>query len=254
MTFMLFSEETEVEILLSCYQTNEAVRELRYPADVPTSVEMGALLAQIEWGNARDFDVRSCCCWHVVLIIQDMSGMVSELIARFVPQVRGLHCRAVNAIRMTQGAFKTAPLNTPDSQTRLVAAENAAVEQQITEAWLSLHKIGPLECARFGFWSSYCCFISNTHRAYCEIVNVWPYARAASYAVEDRTQPGRPLLLAIMPDHIAVLDGQAYILSYSLQFAHLKFFGANEGLFVMPLNWLLCSFLFSSLMLRLGHY
>jgi hypothetical protein len=178
MTFMLFSEETEVEILLSCYQTNEAVRELRYPADVPTSVELGALLAQIEWGNARDFDVRSCCCWHVVLITQDMSGMVSELISRFVPQVRGLHCRAVNAIRMTQGAFKTAPLNTPDSQTRLVAAENAAVEQQITEAWLSLHKIGPLECARFGFWSSYCCFISNTHRAYCEIVNVWPYARA----------------------------------------------------------------------------
>jgi hypothetical protein len=46
-----------VELLLGCYQVNEAVIEERYPADSSTLVELGSLLAQIDWGNASDFEV-----------------------------------------------------------------------------------------------------------------------------------------------------------------------------------------------------
>ena len=66
--------------------------------------------------------------------------------------------------------------------------------------------------------------------AYMEIIDAWPYARAATYFVEERTQPGRRLILALMPDHIAVLDAQSYNLSYAMQFSNLKIFGGNEGM------------------------
>ena len=48
---------SDTETILACYDINAAIREQRFPTTLQMSVELGALLAQIEWGDALLFDV-----------------------------------------------------------------------------------------------------------------------------------------------------------------------------------------------------
>ena len=80
------------------------------------------------------------------MLVQDVPGMVSELIQRFVPQV----WRIVNldSSDKWQSTFKLVAAGSSDAMTRQVAAENACIEQQLVDAWMSLHKIDPMDCSR----------------------------------------------------------------------------------------------------------
>ena len=53
------ARETETELVLGCYQINEAIASGRIPADQSTCIELGVLLAQIDWGDSTDIEV--CC-------------------------------------------------------------------------------------------------------------------------------------------------------------------------------------------------
>ena len=70
----------------------------------------------------------------------------------------------------------------------------------------------------------------DVRRAYAEIVAVWPYVQSSSTLVEERSQLGRRLILALLPDQLAIIDGASFNLSYTILYSNLRFFGANEGL------------------------
>ena len=47
-----------------------------------------------------------------------------------------------------QRIFRAITPGLSSEDTRRIASENAAIEQQLIEAWRSLHRLNPIECAR----------------------------------------------------------------------------------------------------------
>ena len=136
-------------------------------------------------------------------------------------------------LNSTQHVFRSLSPSLSSDATRRIALENASMEQQLIEAWKTLQKINPVQCARSDCAQHHFVNSPGTYSAYMDIISAWPYINTSSVLVEERGQSGRRLIMALHPDQISIIDGVSFTLSYSILYANLKFFGANEGLLSM---------------------
>ena len=52
--------------MLMCYQINESIIKGTFPATESQTIELGALLAQIEWGDCLEYEVSQAVQVHFI--------------------------------------------------------------------------------------------------------------------------------------------------------------------------------------------